>query len=244
MKATCFVCAVLALFVGCAVPHELVYDTWHHHPDSSGHGGGWYFLVDTGPKGYSEAARLLMADFELVVRGQAFRLDDFPSRSAYWIVNPDNLVHTRSPNYISDGEIDELHAFVSAGGTLILFANDPVNCEREHLNRLAGRFGLHFNADQTGDEAIPVAPDGVLFDKRLVLVYMWGCTLTVADDAQVAFSVANDRDQPVHGSVIVGIHYGEGKVLATGDAGSWSNASIGRRDTREVFRRIMRWARP
>ena len=201
-------------------------------------------MTDKGPRGYSEAARILMADFDLFVRNEPFRLDDFPSRSAYWIVNPDNLVHTTSPNYLSDRETEQLEAFVSAGGTLILFANDTANCEREHLNRLARRFGLHFNTDETGDEPVTVASDGIVFTHPLVLQYMWGCTIGVADDAHVAFSVANDPEQAPHGNVIVGVLHGKGKVLAVGDAGSWTNASIARRDTGDVFRRIMRWARP
>jgi len=185
-----------------------------------------------------------MNDYELHIRDKPFRIVDFPPRSAYWIVNPDNLVHTTSPNYITDAEIEQLEAFVTRGGTLILFANDPVNCEREHLNRLAARFGLRFNADETGDEPVPVASGGAVFQQGLVLQYMWGCTIDVADEADVAFSVANDPVRQPHGNIIVGVLHGKGKALAVGDAGSWANASIGRRDTSDVFRRIMRWARP
>jgi len=245
VKATCLLCSVWVVCAGCAAaPRALVYDAWHHHPHSAGHGGGWYLLTDKGPRGYSEAARILMDDFELFVRDEPFRLDDLPPRSAYWIVNPDNLVHTTSPNYITDHEIDQLEAFVGGGGTLILFANDPVNCEREHLNRLAERFGLRFNADETDDEAIAVTRHGVVFPKPLVLQYMWGCTIRVADKVAVAFSVDNDPGRMPHGNIMVGVLHGQGKVLAVGDAGSWTNASIGRRDTSDVFGRIMRWARP
>ena len=236
---------VCALVAGCAVaPPELAYDAWHHHPDSAGHGGGWYQLTDTGPRGYSTAADVLDDLYDLRIRSKPFALADFPPRSGYWIVNPDNRVHAAAPNYVTDDEIEELVLFVERGGTLILFGNDPVNSERTHLNRLAGRFGLHFNANETGDEPVTVARDGRVFHRDLVMQYMWGCTIGIDEAVAPDLVVRIPEDRPVHGPVIVGLRVGKGKVLAIGDSGMWSNQSIRRRDTEAVFRAVMRWARP
>ena len=237
--------AICVSLAGCAVaPPELAYDAWRHHPDSTGHGGGWYQLTDTGPKGYSTAANILDETVDLRIRSRPFALADFPPKSGYWIVNPDNRVHTDAPNYITDGEIDALVAFVERGGALILFGNDPANSERTHFNRLAGRFGLHFNADETGDEPVTVARDDRVFHRDLVVQYMWGCTIDVDETVEPDFVVRIPDDRPVHGPVIVGLRFGKGKVVAAGDSGMWSNQSIRRRDTEGVFRAVMRWARP
>jgi lysophospholipase L1-like esterase len=67
--------------------------------------------------------------------------------SIYIIVDPDTPDETKSPHYIETKDINVIEHWVGNGGVLVLLANDKGNCELEHLNLLAGRFGIHFNED-------------------------------------------------------------------------------------------------
>jgi unsaturated rhamnogalacturonyl hydrolase len=67
--------------------------------------------------------------------------------SIYIIVDPDTPDETVAPNYIESKDIDVIERWVLNGGVLVLMANDKGNCELEHLNHLADRFGIHFNED-------------------------------------------------------------------------------------------------
>lgn len=65
----------------------------------------------------------------------------------YIIVDPDTPRESAAPNYLSPSAIDAIEVWVRAGGALVLLGNDRDNAEFEHLNRLAERFGIHFNED-------------------------------------------------------------------------------------------------
>lgn len=67
--------------------------------------------------------------------------------SIYIIVDPDTPKETANPNYISDEASKAIVSWVESGGVLVLMANDKGNAEFEHFNKLAERFGIHFNED-------------------------------------------------------------------------------------------------
>jgi unsaturated rhamnogalacturonyl hydrolase len=71
--------------------------------------------------------------------------------SIYIIVDPDTPKETARPNLIEKKEADAIERWVSAGGVLVLMANDKGNCEFERLNTLSDRFGIHFNGDMHMD---------------------------------------------------------------------------------------------
>lgn len=65
--------------------------------------------------------------------------------SVYIIVDPDTKAETPSPHYITKEDIKSITKWVKQGGVLLLMANDSGNCEFQHLNDLAHKFGMHFN---------------------------------------------------------------------------------------------------
>ena len=65
----------------------------------------------------------------------------------YIIVDPDDEKEVPSPNYPDEHDIAAIEHWVKAGGVLVLMSNDSANCEFPHFNRLAGRFGIHFDFD-------------------------------------------------------------------------------------------------
>ena len=64
--------------------------------------------------------------------------------SVYIIVDPDTPKETAKPNYINAQHSKAITDWVRQGGTLVLMANDSVNCELPHFNQLAGQFGVQF----------------------------------------------------------------------------------------------------
>jgi len=67
--------------------------------------------------------------------------------AVYIIVDPDNEKESPSPNYPTPVDIQNLYDWVKAGGVLVLMSNDSANAEFPHFNRLAEKFGIHFNDD-------------------------------------------------------------------------------------------------
>jgi len=67
--------------------------------------------------------------------------------AVYIIVDPDNEKESPAPNYPSPADIQAIYDWVKAGGALVLMSNDSANAEFTHFNKLAERFGIHFNLD-------------------------------------------------------------------------------------------------
>jgi unsaturated rhamnogalacturonyl hydrolase len=152
---------------------------------------------------------------------------DLDGFSVYLIVNPSTEKNAaeHKPNYIQPEDAETIAGWVNDGGLLALFANDKNNCEFEHLNKLAGRFGIQFNGDLRN--AVPthqdmargtfsVFPDHPLF-KDVKLIYMKEIsTLTVREPAEPLLMA--DKEEGVGKDVIMATaHYGKGLVFAVGD---------------------------
>ncbi|MFT3845978.1 MAG: glycoside hydrolase family 88 protein [Lacibacter sp.] len=64
--------------------------------------------------------------------------------SVYIIVDPDHTRDNPKPNYVSAKDAGVISNWVKAGGTLLLMANDSNNCDLQHFNLLAKKFGISF----------------------------------------------------------------------------------------------------
>jgi unsaturated rhamnogalacturonyl hydrolase len=164
------------------------------------------------------------------------KLDHAPKRedlnkySIYMIVNPSlpsNAVDGK-PNYIQPADGDVVEAWVKDGGVLLMFANDKNNCEFEHYNTLATRFGIKFNGDirnlvPDGKNRTPgmfevskIAPDEPMF-KDVKQVYMKEVmTLTLKDPAKPVL-VADNEAKTGKDVIIATAKVGKGFVFAIGD---------------------------
>jgi len=107
-----------------------------------------YVWEDTTNSGFSILGRsidLLGADLDTL---QSAPTDSSLKKfGVYILVDPDTPAETKCPQYISEQDASAIERWVKNGGVLALFANDKGNCEFEHLNKLAERFGIHFNED-------------------------------------------------------------------------------------------------
>jgi unsaturated rhamnogalacturonyl hydrolase len=105
-----------------------------------------YLWSDTANSGFSDWGKIFEkkgASIDTLQRipsaGNLFYAD------IYIIVDPDTKAESRAPHYLEQSGIAAVVRWVKQGGVLVLMANDSGNCEFEHMNELAGHFGLHFN---------------------------------------------------------------------------------------------------
>ena len=96
-----------------------------------------YVWEDTTLSGYSELGKIIKG-----LGAQITSLTDAPTKKSlsnidiYIIVDPDTPAETKKPNYIEREARKVIKDWVSNGGTLVLLANDSLNCEFTHLNLL------------------------------------------------------------------------------------------------------------
>jgi unsaturated rhamnogalacturonyl hydrolase len=139
----------------------------------------------------------------------------------YIIVDPDTKKETANPNYIEPKDVEQISAWVKAGGVLVLMANDSANVELPHFNTLVAKFGLHFNNDlpnhvlddnhfKDGD-AIYVNND--IFKSNPKIFLKDACSISLNNPAAKAVFKSAD------GSVVIAatVKYGKGIVFAVGD---------------------------
>jgi unsaturated rhamnogalacturonyl hydrolase len=154
---------------------------------------------------------------------------DLDQYSIFIIVNPstEKTAADHKPNFIQSADADTIAAWVNDGGVLALFANDKNNCEFEHFNILADRFGIHFNGDLRNTVPTPAdrargtftdfPPNEPLFADVKMIYMKEISTITVHDPAQPLL-IADKQDGAVGKDIIMATaHYGKGVVFAVGD---------------------------
>jgi len=147
----------------------------------------------------------------------------------YIIVDPDSKKENPDPNYITPKDADEIEKWVTQGGVLFLLANDSANVELPHFNRLAGRFGMHFNNDMQNH----VIDDGHFEDGALAttgnLVFRSARRIFMKDVCSIGISgnakaVLKNKDKVI----IASAKHGRGIVLAVGDPWLYNEYTNGR----------------
>ena len=150
--------------------------------------------------------------------------------NVYIIVDPDTKKETAAPNFVQEGDIKAISAWVKAGGTLVLMSNDTSNCEHLHFNRLAKEFGLQFlpkNVNmvqgQQWEQGRVDIPVGNAVFKNTKAVYIKELSpLEVKAPAQALVTQKGD--------VIMAVSkVGKGTVFAVGDPWLYNEYTDGRR---------------
>ncbi len=144
--------------------------------------------------------------------------NDLDKCSVYIIVDPDTPKETEKPNYMAQPEIDIIADWVNRGGILILMANDSGNCEFNNFNKLAEKFGIHFNEDRNnlveGKKfemgKFDQFPDHPLFNGVKKIYVKEISSLTLCDGAKPILA----RDKKIF---MAGKEFGNGYVFAIGD---------------------------
>jgi unsaturated rhamnogalacturonyl hydrolase len=178
-----------------------------------------YILEDTTNSGFSIIGRsidLLGADLDTL---QSAPTDSSLKRfSVYVLVDPDTPKETKNPNYVNEEQIAAIERWVKNGGVLVLMENDKGNSEFEHFNKLAERFGIHFNEDcyhkvigrnyETGkNDQLPAHP---IFKDVKQIFMKEICSLKIEKPAE---PILTENDLVFMTSVRVG----NGMVFAVGD---------------------------
>jgi unsaturated rhamnogalacturonyl hydrolase len=215
----CFVTVVCLTSHSQAQTHVLL-DNFFNHEVNAQTGEVFHYLwSDTANSGYSQWGDIFKAQGAMLDTLQsapsAARLKQ---ADIYLIVDPDTRAESPDPNYISAADIQTVAQWVSNGGVLVLLANDSGNCEFTHLNRLAGKFGIHFNetsvnpviGQQWNMGAITQFPDYPVF-VGLRKIYLKGISsLTVTPPARAVLTKGGEV-------LMAESHVGKGYVLALGD---------------------------
>lgn len=164
---------------------------------------------------------------------EAPTLQNLKHSNIYIIVDPDTKKENPDPHYIEQNNITEITKWVHAGGVLLMLANDSANVELPHFNRLAAKFGMHFNNDMQNhvtddahfeDGAIHIHNNPIFASAHKIFIKD-ACSISTTDPAKPALKNKN-------GATIIAVaHYGKGTVMAAGDPWLYNEYVNGRLPT-------------
>ena len=207
-----------------------------------------YVWDDTMNSGYSQLAGIIERGGNIVdTLCHEPTSDALRSASVYIIVDPDTPEETSDPHFIDEETIDILTRWVGNGGALVLFGNDKENAEFEHLNRLAGRFGIQFNEDSrnrvTGKNfeigTFDILPDHPLFAGVNKIFIKELSTLKVQEPAQAVLTQGGDV-------IMAFARSGKGCAFAVGDPWLYNEYMDGRKlpagyDNAKAAENLFQW---
>jgi unsaturated rhamnogalacturonyl hydrolase len=147
----------------------------------------------------------------------------------YIVVDPDHSKDNPNPNFMTAGAASAIAGWVKDGGTLLLMANDSANCDLEHFNLLAQKFGMQFTNNSRNmvksDQFIQglVASDGEAVFMGKYDMYLKEISALEVNDPATAL-VKKDGE-----TLIAVARYGKGRVLAVGDPWLYNEYVDGRK---------------
>lgn len=192
---------------------------WHYKWDELDNGGfsiwgnvfeGYGATIDTLSKGPTAA--------------------DLARASIYIIVDPDTDKESSDPKYVSENDAAVIAGWVKKGGVLALLANDVGNCDLEHFNLLAAKFGIQFNMDSQNHV------EGTKFEQGRIVVTSPNDVLRTARTLylkEISSLKLTPPAKPLlthNGKVIMATaKYGKGAVFAVGDPWLYNEYTDGRK---------------
>ena len=152
------------------------------------------------------------------------------SAAVYIIVDPDHKKDNPNPNYVAVNDVKVISDWVKAGGTLLILANDSNNCDLQHLNLLAGAFGVKFTdkslnmvKNDTYEQGVVLPGEGNPVFKSPAKMFLKEVSALEIKSPAVANAVKE-------GDVIIATaNYGKGKVLIAGDPWLYNEYIDGRK---------------
>lgn len=155
---------------------------------------------------------------------------DLKNAGIYIIVDPDTDKETEKPNYIGPKDIIAISNWVKSGGVLVLLGNDAGNAEFTNFNKLANKFGIHFNEDSKNkvindqfEQGTVVTPDGhFIFNGEKSLYLKEISSLSLSAPAEAILEKNGD-------TIMAVAPYGKGTVFALGDPWIYNEYVDGRK---------------
>jgi unsaturated rhamnogalacturonyl hydrolase len=163
-------------------------------------------------------------------------LDEAPTKenlckaSIYFLIDPDWPKENKTPNYIEQKHIDAIYDYVKNGGLLVLMANDSNNVEFKNYNKLAEKFGIHWDENMRHDViennfeqgALAIPPNHPIFKSVKKVFIKQLCTQSIN---KPAYSVYTEK-----GEVLMSVSkVGKGTVFAVGDPWFYNEYVDGRK---------------
>ncbi len=182
--------------------------------------GGFYFLNHIFTR-YGATTSLL---------DEAPTADNLKNASVYFLIDPDWPKENKQPNYIESAHIDAIYQYVLKGGVLVMLANDSNNVEFKNYNKLAEKFGIHWNENMRHDVinnqfeqgAIIPGKDNPIFKTAKKIFIKQLCTQTIQKPAVSVYSE--------NGEVLMSmVKLGKGTVFAVGDPWFYNEYTDGRK---------------
>lgn len=156
--------------------------------------------------------------------------ENLKNTSIYIIVDPDTEKETAKPNYVQQNDIIAISDWVRNGGTLLLMSNDSGNAEFPHFNKLAEKFGLHFDevsknrvqGNNYEQGAISIPANHSIFGGIQKIYIKELSTITAKAPATVVLKNGDDN-------IIATAKYGKGIVITVGDPWLYNEYVDGRK---------------
>ncbi|MBC7948808.1 MAG: glycoside hydrolase family 88 protein [Chitinophagaceae bacterium] len=155
--------------------------------------------------------------------------ENLRNASLYIIVDPDHVKDNPTPNYMSNKDVTAIRNWVSAGGVLVLMANDSSNADLQHFNKLSQAFGITFTNRSRNMVKNDAYETGVVFPSNTEVFKepykMFLKEISIVDIKSPARSLAKLDDDVA----IATVKYGKGTVFAVGDPWLYNEYIDGRK---------------
>lgn len=155
--------------------------------------------------------------------------DNLKKASVYIIVDPDHIKDNPTPNYVLAKHVKAVSDWVKAGGVLVLMANDSMNCDLGHFNKLSGAFGITFTNKSRNmvkndeyETGVVIPNDKQVFKEPYKMYLKEISVLNVKAPAKALVTKENDI-------VIASAKQGKGTVFAVGDPWLYNEYVDGRK---------------
>jgi unsaturated rhamnogalacturonyl hydrolase len=191
----------------------------HHYKWTEKDNGGYSFMSHIINK-YGASTALL---------DEAPNATNLKNIAVYFLIDPDWPKENKTPNYIEQKHIDALVNYVKNGGTLVMMANDSNNVEFTNYNKLAQKFGIHWNENMRHNVvnnefeqgAISFGNNEIFYSAKKVFIKQI-CTQTIKAPAKNLYSE--------NGEVLLSVvKFGRGRVFAVGDPWFYNEYVDGRK---------------
>ncbi|MCX8472181.1 MAG: glycoside hydrolase family 88 protein [Sediminibacterium sp.] len=158
--------------------------------------------------------------------------ENLAKANVYIIVDPDNLKDNSMPNYLQKKAMNTILSWVKQGGTLLIFANDSVNCSLSQINDLLNPLGVQFLNSTTNPVYNNHFEQGMAIPYKFNKVFNKNLTMYIKEAAPL---IVNKTAQPIaiglEHNLMATIDYGQGKILVVSDPWLYNEYVDGRKLT-------------
>ena len=192
---------------------------WHYIWEERSH-PGFYTLGNIFERNGAKLSSLDAAPTVANLKGAA----------VYIIVDADHKKDNPNPNYVAANDVKVIINWVKAGGTLLILANDSNNCDLQHLNLLAGAFGVKFTDKSLNMVKNDTYEQGVVLPGAGNAVFISPAKMFLKEVSALEIKSPAVANAIKDGDVIIATaNYGKGKVLIAGDPWLYNEYIDGRK---------------